>query len=481
MIKIHRVNFAILSLLLCTPVYSQVSPDGSISSAIETAILAAGKSNILPQAIIWLSSFMGLQLIITNIGLFKSGADIEAIFGKLIGSLMWFGVCIYLLKNGPDFIDSVGTGILKKFLPDWITPGYFIAAITGIVGVLLATIGLTGIMVFGNGHPLIALIASVLLFIVIGVGLGLAIKIFMLKLELGLILLLAPLSFSFLGLNALKDQGIAPFKSLISLCYRIILLGVICSAFKEVITTTYSALNGIEWGVNPIVWIDKVQILIAAFFSFPILGYLAFKSDSIAASLASGTTNMGTADVAAAAAMGAAAGSAVASGAAALTGGAPVPSMSSILGKMMGGGPSVSNASTQGSGRVGGPGNPLVPSLSLKPDPLPDAGAGGDTPVAAGPGGAPRAPAGEFVAGPSDDKKAYDAQQALTSSSGKSAGIGGSDSGGGDGALAQTLKAIEGHLAPKSASFGDKIGAVNQHVAKESASTGVSINTHHAD
>ncbi len=62
----------------------------------------------------------------------------------------------------------------------------------------------------------------------------LALKIFMLQLEAVLIATLSPMSFALLGLNTLRDQGIAPFKSLLSLAYRIVLVGVMLSAFSSV-------------------------------------------------------------------------------------------------------------------------------------------------------------------------------------------------------------------------------------------------------
>ena len=40
-------------------------------------------------------------------------SDIEAIYGKLVGSLMWFGVCFYILQNGPQFIDGVSKDFFK--------------------------------------------------------------------------------------------------------------------------------------------------------------------------------------------------------------------------------------------------------------------------------------------------------------------------------------------------------------------------------
>lgn len=370
--NIYVFLIAVCLSLLSIPA-SAATADGSIVGAVQAALEAAAKSQILPQAILWLGSFMGLQMLLTNIGLLKSGADIETIFAKLLGSILWFTFVVYVMNNGADFIDSVGTSVINKFMPTWLSPGYILAIVTTIAGALITGIGLSGIMVLGSGSPMLALVLTVIMFVIVGVGLYVSIKIFMLKLELGLILVLAPLSFSLLGLNALKDQGIAPFKALLSLVYRIILFGIVCTAFKEVGTVTSSALDAIDWG-NIGGWVDAIKVVFSAMFAFPMLGYLVYKSDSIAASLAGGTTNMGPGDVASAAAAGAAAGAMVASGGAAAMGAATKPAqlMSDVMSQMRGGG-SVSNASSQG---MGGATN----SLPLSPSPVASMGSEGGKP-----------------------------------------------------------------------------------------------------
>ena len=365
--NIYVLGFAVCLSLLSIPA-SAATADGSIVGAVQAALETAAKSQILPQAIMWLGSFMGIQLLITNLGLLKSGADIEAVFAKLLGSLLWFGFVVYVMNNGADFIDSVGTSVINKFMPTWLSPGYILAIVTTIAGALITGIGLSGIMVLGSGSPMLALVLTVIMFVIVGVGLYVSIKIFMLKLELGLILVLAPLSFSLLGLNALKDQGIAPFKALISLIYRIVLFGIVCTAFKEVGTVTTAALDAIDWG-NIGGWVDAIKVVFSAMFAFPMLGYLVYKSDSIASSLAGGSTNMGPGDIAAAAAAGAAAGAVVASGGAVVGSGNPVQTMSNFMKSLGGSGGSVSNASSMGAGGS-------TSALPLFPTPVASLGSG---------------------------------------------------------------------------------------------------------
>lgn len=361
---------AVCLSLLSIPA-SATTPDGSIVNAVQAALEAAAKSQILPMAITWLGALMAIQMVVTNLGVLKSGGDLETVFAKFLGSILWFTFCVYVMNNGAGFIDSIGTSIINEFMPSWLSPGYILAILTTVTGGLIAGIGFSGIMVLGSGNPMIALILTVIMFVIVGVGLYVSIKIFMLKLELGLILILAPLSFSFLGLNALKDQGIAPFKALISLVYRIILFGLVCTAFKEVGTVTTTALQGIDWK-NPADWVGATKLLFSAMFAFPMLGYLVYKSDSIASSLAGGSTNMGPGDVASAAAAGAAAGAAVATGGAGAMGAATkIPeSMASFMSKIGGGGGSVSNASSMGAGGFSSPAPmPSTPSASLSTGP----------------------------------------------------------------------------------------------------------------
>jgi len=350
--KNHTPRWLIICLLLLSAPCFAATPDVTIVNTVNAAMAAAGQTRIMPQALMWLSSFMTLQFVITNYAVLKEqGSDVSTVIAKLAGMMIWFSICFTLLSKGPAFIDSVGNGLLTKFAPNIPSPGSIITTTLGLCTTLLIAIAVTGTSVIGTGNAAIANVFIIMLLTVFSVGMFLAIKVMMLTLELGLIVIMSPLSFAFLGLNALKDQGIAPFKSLISLAYRIIILGIIYSAFGEVTNVAASSLAGVDWK-DPTSWGVAINTILAAICAFPIIAYLVYKSDSIAASLASGSTNMGPGDVASAAAAGAAAGAAIMSGGAtmAASGGGASRSMSDFMKGLTGGGSSVSNASSSGSG-----------------------------------------------------------------------------------------------------------------------------------
>lgn len=511
-----------LFILLTSAAFSATAQtaDATVLSTV-TASIGAAAANILPQAITWLGSFMAIQLVMTNFALLKSGADIEAVFGKVIGSLAWFSVCIYFLNHGPNLIDAVGTGVFDKFAPNIPTTGSIITATLTLSATLLIAIGVVGTSIVGVGNSSLAMVLVYVLFTIFSIGMYMAVKIFMLQLELALIVMLSPLSFSFLGLNALKDQGIAPFKSLLSLVYRIILLGIIFSAFGEVIAVTGVALDGMNWS-NPLMYGSALNTIFAMLASFPILAYLVFKSDSIAASLAGGSSNMGAGDVAGAAAAGAAAGAAIASGSGVAGGVAskPVQTMANFM-KGLGGGGSVSNASSTGMGgasgalplpatamasqtsgggsgamsnaaapafetnKAGGPMNPdptaniagppnIAKSNTPSPSSVsgPNAGGGSESP-----GDASSAP----VAGAGMPNTSQPSPLPSPSSgSGATAGVSGSAS-----TTDQKFDKLIDQMAAQQSggkrTFADRLGNANQHIAQEKAATHVSISMMNAE
>ena len=457
----NRKSLFILLAIACMPVLAQDTPDVTIVKSVTAAIDAAAGNLIMPKAIAWLSSLMAIQFFLTNFGLIKSGADLEAVFGKLIGSLAWFGFCFYLLSNGPDYINSVGINILNTFAPNLPGPGSIITATLALCSTLLAAIAITGTSVVGTGNSAVANVLILVMLTVFSVGMFMAIKILMLSLELALVVMLSPLSFSLLGLNALKDQGIAPFKSLISLAYRIILLGILCAAFTEVVATAGNQLSSIEW-TNPAQWGDGLKIILSILCAYPVIAYFVYKSDSIAATLASGSTNMGTADVATAAAAGAAAGAAAMTGGASAVAGATRggQSMGNFMKGLMGGGGSVNNASSNGAGPSAVGPAPSRPAMSLgntAPTPsnkppsrstAPGSNAGSTTPKTGNAGG-----------------------------SNQNASIGGSNSD-----LEKKLDNLTDAMSSQGKKgFKDRVSDVNDHIAREQASTHISINTNQSD
>lgn len=353
------VVLAILLSLAQLTMAQAISADtvlGLIKSGMAPAV-----SRLTSTAISWLGVFAVVQFVITNYGLLKSDGDIQTVIAKAAASITWIGICLYIINNGPDFIQAVGDEMMGIV-------GFDLPSASGVISQTVKTAAITvGVAVAASATPFVGdTIGQLLLYIALAVliaGLLFAFKVFMLQLELGLIALLAPLSFAFLGLSTLKDQGIAPFKSLLSFTYRVIILTVILSAFSQVNDAVVKAFTGVSASDIIANGIGNIaDTLLAAMGAYLLLAFLVWKSDGIASSMASGSTSLGNSDIASAAAAGAAAGAVVASaGAAAAGGAAQAPqSMANFMSGLNGGG-SIKNAGGMGGG--GSPA-PFVPPAS---------------------------------------------------------------------------------------------------------------------
>ena len=368
----NKLAFAVVIIFF--PVLASAGALDDLKGVLDSSI-AAVTSDLQKMAIIWLASFATIQMVVTNYGLLKSGTDIEGVIGKLIGSLLWFCFCIYVVLNGAELLDRVSDDFFRiaggisgasEF-----SAGAIISSGANSAGKVLATLNQASEIA---NMFLVAIISAVIALLVIATAAFIGFKVFLLQIETALMVMIAPLSFSLLGLNALKDQGIAPFKSLVSLLYRIILLAILVksmSTISKYLDTFVGTINSgnisDQWGA--IFSVAAVYVLI---------GFLVYKSDSIAASLSSGSTNLGTADVAGAAALGAAIGAAGASGSSAIAGGAAKGGglMSDFMSRMGAG--SIKNASQQGIGTVAKP-DVTTPKSSLSPKGVGSSdGGGGD-------------------------------------------------------------------------------------------------------
>ncbi|ART61512.1 hypothetical protein CBP36_21340 (plasmid) [Acidovorax carolinensis] len=505
--KTRHIFIAGILLVVAQGVFAQQTIDVNGVLDIVKQAIAPAIGKLVTQAITWLGVFAVLQFFMTNYKLLLGDGDISSVLGKLVGSLAWIGVCLYLIQNGAQFIQSVGDQLMSLLGMDLPSPASIVTKTVMVTATMgAAAIGISAIPLIGDtaGIFLVYITLGIL-----GIGLLFAFKIFMLQLEIMLVALLAPLSFAFLGLNSLKDQGIAPFKALISFAYRVILLTVILSGFNQIsdiVSNVISNIDKTEFAQRGAQQV--VQVVLSALGAYLLLAYLAFKSDSIAATLASGSTSMGTGDVAQAAATGAALGAAVAAGGvtAAATGGKVPQSMSAFMDKMMGGS-SVSNASPMGSGGGDAPTfTPPAPSMSTaapkpatsssssseinkppaRPQTAQDAAAtnnpknvvsgryGGPMPNTSGntTANAPANPVGD-VASPTQG-------QGSAPGSALSAGIGDPKASN----LERDLGKLVEHLSsqgPRKPTFREKLGDANRHVSQEQATTHVSVSSHHAD
>lgn len=375
-------------------------------------------SALTAKAISWLGALATLQFFITNYSLLKTDADLQTVIAKMFGAVAWVGIVIFIINNGPQFIGAVGDQFFGLVGLDLPSPGSIVAYSIGAASATSAlAIGVGAIPLVGDTAGMLMVYIALA---ILSVGMYFAFKIFMLQLELGLIVMLSPLSFSLLGINTLKDQGIAPFKSLLSLAYRIILLTVILSAFGQVSEVMKSTISGIDAETMVAGFGKAVSAVLAAMGAYLLLCYLVFKSDSIASSLASGGTSMGTGDIAQAAAAGAAMGAAVASGgatAASAASSAPA-SMRDFMGSLTGGG-SVRNASSMGSGAE----PPRAPSSGAPQAAMSVAGGNGST---YGVGGAR---GGASAAGSTGARSTVSGGGSMPTAQGHSSGAGRDDAG----------------------------------------------------
>jgi type IV secretion system protein TrbL len=516
--KTNALSLLLTTLFIfCSTAHAAATPiDPTSTVNIVFSAMAPAGAMLQEHAWKWLSGFMLVQFIFTNIKAVTSGGEIDNVWAKLLGSILWFSMCFYLMENGPGFIQKVGDQMFSLVGGGLPSPGKTMLATTAMSSILAVVASSVGIFSATAGQ----LILYVLL-IILGVGMYFSFKILMIQLELALIVMLSPLSFALLGLNALKDQGIAPLKSLISLAYRIILTSVILSAFSQVSGVVSSILSDISIASLTLDGLGKVtDSILSGLAAYILLAFLLYKSDSIAAGLASGGTSMGTADMAGAVAAGVAGGMAAHAATAATAGAAGnaakgASSMSDMIKGLRSQVASAQNAGGVGSGSSGSgspspkgmnslgdapkkaatPSNPSAKDLQQIAK---DAGALPSSNKSSTPAnGTTSSGGGSATNGASEKPRDPKADRALVDKllkgpepkggTGESAGISGTsptgNAAGGLG-LEKQLGALVEQLQKQGQSkpgVGDRLSSLNDHIGRESAATHVSINTHGHD
>ncbi|EUJ10564.1 TrbL/VirB6 plasmid conjugal transfer protein [Methylophilaceae bacterium 11] len=335
--KIMNYCFSLFITLLSTSALANPTQIGSIDLVTESLKTAIDSiySNISGWTIGLLSGLMLCQFVWTNFKQIVSGSDIEKVWAKLLGALFWFGICFWIMENGHTFLEGAANFILGKASSvsgGALSPTYPIAWAIELANNLLVALDQSGNGLLSSFNFFPALMTGVCCAVILVIGALIGFKIFMILMETQIVIALSPLSFALLGLDALKDQGIAPFKYLIAMAYRMIILGGVLSAMNVLgthVDAQFLALKDIsDSSVWPPIW--------GAIIGFSLLGFLALRSDSIAAMLASGSSNLSPGDAAASAAL---AGAAVGALAGAMNSATPSPSkigqsMSDVMTKM---------------------------------------------------------------------------------------------------------------------------------------------------
>lgn len=389
------MKLAIGCIFLCiaTAAFSQTATTPDVTSSVVTQIQSAATNataHLTAQALKWCGIFATLQFVISNFKIIRESGEIPQVMAKLTGSIIWIGIVIYLINNGPTFIKNVGNqlqGLTGVTLP---TPGSILATTFSLGGV--------GAVLAASTGPLAPVAGDILWdvdMLLMGIGCYFACKLFMMQLEVGLIAMMAPLSFSFLGLNAFRDQGFAPFKSLVALSFRVVLVGVVIQAYQGIFTDMQTAWTGLTWSQVLANGLGATfESTLTDLGALIVLTFVMFKSDSIAATLASGSSSLGPGDVVQAAAAGVAAGFAAHAAGNAAKASKPAKNMSEFMKGLMGGGQgTITNASPMGGG---GDISPLTTSASapasLSLGAVPGSGSGGRSSSGASPTtGSPKA------------------------------------------------------------------------------------------
>jgi len=516
--QVHFYALGALFLVASEAAIAQTASTTTVLDAVKQSMLPAF-TKLTEQAFIWLGAFAALQFVITNYKLLISDGDLQKALAKFGAAVAWIALCVYIITHGPGFIRAVGDEMFGV-VGDMPMPSKIMAntlELAGIVAGLSLGVGALPFVGDTGGMILIIVMLSVL-----AVGLYFALKIFMLQLEVGLIAILSPMSFAFLGLDTLRDQGIAPFKSLLALAYRIILAGVILGAFGTVSSSLTESLRSVSVPMIVKDGLDSVlDPILAAIGAYLVLAFLLFKSDSVASSLAGGTASLGTNDVASAAAAGAAAGALVATGGAAAVAGAgkaPQAMADFMSGLGGGGGGSIKNAGGMGGGGAS-PAPfvpPTAPSMSRTSTNSGSSGAPGANSSQKGQGGLAKPSAGSPVGNSGNvasarygsdgssaaadfgatPKGAIDQEQGTGSTptatsvepqthsrgSADTASIGGTAPI--SATLEQSMSQIAQHLGsqgPRKPTLTERMGEANRQIAIERSETRVSMNSHQGD
>lgn len=213
--KKHLRNFFFVSALTAISFSAfAATQDGSIP------ILQKGLSEALDKifsqlqtiAVNWLASFMLLQMVWTNWQLLLKDETIERVFAKLGGTFFWFAICWYVFNNGPDFIKNVGSYIMKTATGTTgavFDPTQPISVGIDVASQLLETLDSTQ-SVLQSLNPFPAIMMGLVACVILAVSALLAFKILMVFIETKMVIALSPINFALLGLNAFRDQGLAP-------------------------------------------------------------------------------------------------------------------------------------------------------------------------------------------------------------------------------------------------------------------------------
>ena len=305
----------LLSLAVAAPVFAQ-SPTDTLALVQDTMneALDAFFTELESVMLRVLFLFLLVQFIWTNWHHFFEDSDVSKVMMKLFSGLFWAGICLYIFDEGADFIKGVASWILNlaaNLSGSTFDPIYPVETGIRIATKMMQAVDKTqGILGSLNIFP--ALLMALIALVILAASAIIAFRILMIFIETKIVIAFSPIAFALLGLNALRDQGFTPFKYLVSMAYRALLMGAIVATMAKFGDSIISMLSTLPASSDPSIW----GPLFVAAIGFTLLAGIAWNSNAIAASLASGSSAMTSSDMGGPAAIaGAIAGAGIAMGA----------------------------------------------------------------------------------------------------------------------------------------------------------------------
>jgi type IV secretion system protein TrbL len=466
---------------------SAVAMDATTASAIvQDAITLSTKlifDELSKTAFKMLTIFMMLQWFITHFKSLMSGDEIQTVLGKTAMAVAWGSVVYYLMDNGVDWLRQISEffyGSAESVAGAGFSPGYVMEfGLTITANLLNAVSDAQGIL--GSLNPLPSIMTGFCSFAILIITGLIAFKVFMLLAETSIVIALAPMSFAFLGLNAMKEQGLVPFKYLVSMAYRAMIYAAVIAAMGTLGGHIVAVLKTLPTLHDTDIWTPIFSIVLG----YGMLGALAMRADSIAAMLASGSSQMSTGDASAVAVSAAAAGGAI--------GGAVLGAAGMASGGLASAPKAMSSFMTEMTGGGGGASKPFTtPQISDAP---PQRANSTPAPSPTTAAGKAMAEAGSKAAGGNVSQQAINAGvEALSSGQDKSAAMSammdaganprqaknainamkpdGSAAGGGIGGSANQNSAPSG----RSGGLTESLANMDRHLSRDDKATHVSIN-----
>lgn len=229
------------------------------------------------------------------------GSEIPAMLGKMVGMMMWCGASIWMIDNidlmnvlYKQYLALAGeiSGLQSGFSPlSIVRKGQDVVTATH-----TAMANRAGASWLAIGENVLAAGSLIVTDVVIlGAFFVLALSLFMVSVEFSMIMAITPLSLALIPLSALRDQGIAPLKGLLSVGLRVLILGVVMAVAQSLSDTVIASLNN-----NGLQGSEGGTILGRMFeYLAGIMGcaVMSIYSGKIAAAIASGSASFSGADL----------------------------------------------------------------------------------------------------------------------------------------------------------------------------------------